>query len=142
VNTVCIEDFLISGVDFFGFERGGELCVDDEAHGLTCNEHGVISLGSGAFKTGCDVFGFEIRLVLKDFRLSNTSGQQIKHVFDPNPHASDAGASTTLVWVECDSTVHVGKIADAAALVKKVVSFNQGYLILVQIRLVRNDRLN
>ena len=43
----------------------------DEGHPfpLPRNENGVIRLGGGIFKAGCDVFGFEIGVVLKDFRM-------------------------------------------------------------------------
>ncbi len=52
-----------------------QLCVDDEPHDLACNEHGVTYLCGGMCETGGDVFGFEIGVVLKDFRLGDASGQ-------------------------------------------------------------------
>lgn len=102
-------------------QRWGQLCVDDETHGSTYDEHGVISLGSGVFETGRDVFRFEIGIVRVNFRIGNTCGQQIELVFHSNSYASDAGAAAALIWIEGDSTAHRFEVAGEVVPVMKLI---------------------
>ena len=88
-----------------------QLRADDKTHGLACHKNRVIRFGGRVFKTSHDIIRFQIRVVFENFSLWNSSGQQVEYIFDPNAHATNAGATSTLAWVECDSLAHVGMIA-------------------------------
>ena len=45
----------------------------------------------------------EVRKLLDDLTRAQSRGEQIEHVDDPDAHAADAGAATTLVRVHRDA---------------------------------------
>ncbi len=86
-----------------GFGEGGrQLGIYEEAHKSRRSHDGVVHLGGSKFKTGLNILRLEIRKIAKDFLLGNPGCQHLEDVFDTNPHAPNAGASTKLLGVKSD----------------------------------------
>jgi hypothetical protein len=105
--VVCVPQIPIA--DGFGRMPGQRKCVrqdrwqlgiDKKAHGLGRLEDCVIGLCRRELQTCANVFGFQIREVLKDFGFGYAGGKKLKHVNDPNTHAAQAGPSSTLLGIE------------------------------------------
>jgi len=79
-------------------------------HGLAGHKNRVIRFGGRVVKTSHNILRFQIRIVFENFRLRNSGSQHVKHVLDPHAHATDAGTTATLAWVECDTLAQVGMI--------------------------------
>lgn len=83
----------------------------------------MISLGSGVFETGCDVFRFEIREILQDLFPRHARRKQFKDILDPDAHPPNTGAPATLVGMEGDPLVHRMNIIHDVPAVKVCLRF-------------------
>ena len=74
--------------------------------------YGMINLGGSVFKAGANVFGFEVRIILKNFCFGGAAGQHVENVFDANTHTTNAGTTTALARIGSDAiekaAAHVG----------------------------------
>ena len=61
----------------------------------------MIRLPGGILNGGQDILAFEVRVILQYLVKRRSGAQQFKHVAHPNPHAPDAGSTTTLRVVDC-----------------------------------------
>jgi hypothetical protein len=66
----------------------------------------VVDLTSRILETSLQVLWFQVRQLLKDFRPRQSSGKEIEHIGDANPHAPDAGAPPALLGVHSNSRCH------------------------------------
>lgn len=57
----------------------------------------MIDHGGRVFNARSDVLTLKGWVVLENFLLGDSSGQQVEHVFYPDAHSADAGASAALI---------------------------------------------
>ena len=67
--------------------------------------HWVIKLARCILKRGLEVVHFKIRHLFENLTSRETRGKKIQHIYNPNPHAADAGPAPTLLRI-CSNTVH------------------------------------
>jgi hypothetical protein len=63
------------------------------------HNHGVINLGGGILKTGSNVCGFEVRIILKNLGFGRAPCQHVQNILDPNAHTPNARAATALARI-------------------------------------------
>ncbi|MDX6444083.1 MAG: hypothetical protein QOH71_1157 [Blastocatellia bacterium] len=59
----------------------------------------MINLGGGILKTGSNVFGFEVRIILKNLGFGRASREHVQNILDPNAHTPNARAATALARI-------------------------------------------
>lgn len=63
------------------------------------HNHSVINLGGGVLKTGSNVLGFEVRIILKNLGFGRAAGQHVQNILDANAHTPNARAATALARI-------------------------------------------
>src|SRR5205823_2667459 len=71
------------------------------------HNHSVINLGGGILKTGSNVFGFEVRIVLKNLGFCRASCQHVQNILDANAHTPNARAATALPGIGSDPIEYI-----------------------------------
>ncbi len=61
-------------------------------------EHGMATFYRRVFQARSDVVRFQIRNILKNFRLRNAGSQQFQHILHTDAQTSDARAPPRIVW--------------------------------------------
>jgi len=53
-------------------------------------------------QAGADILKFQIRQLLNNLLKGQAVGKKIQHVANPNPHPTNTGPPSALLWVHCD----------------------------------------
>lgn len=59
----------------------------------------MINLGGGVLKTGSNVLGFEVRIILKNLGFGRAAGQHVQNILDANAHTPNARAAAALARI-------------------------------------------
>jgi hypothetical protein len=72
----------------------------------------VIGLGGGKFEYGLNIFFLKIRVVSQNIFRGDSSREEVQQILDSHPHATDAGAPSTLSRIDRDASqeVHGGHL--------------------------------
>jgi len=80
-------------------EGGRKLRINEETH-LAAYNNGMIKITRSVCEAGSNIGGFKVRVVLENLLFRHAIGQHIEHVFYPDAHAPNAGASAALIWID------------------------------------------
>ena len=64
----------------------------------------MINLGGSILKTGTNILGFKVRIILENLCFCCASSQHVQDVLDANAHASNAGTATALAGI-CSNAI-------------------------------------
>lgn len=78
----------------------------------------MVRFCGGIGQTRGNVLRFQIRIIRQNFRFGHPRRQQIKNVFHPNPHSSDARTSSALIRIEGDPVCHGCNLRQGGTRVK------------------------
>ena len=72
----------------------------------------MIGLGGGKFEDGLNIFFLKIRVVAQNVFRGDSSREKVQQILNSHPHATDAGASSTLSRINRDASqeVHSGHL--------------------------------
>lgn len=67
------------------------------------DQHRMIEPLARKAQTGLNIFRLKIGKLFDDLLRGKAVGEQVKYIDHPNAHASDAGAPTALLRIDCNA---------------------------------------
>src|SRR5579871_4659054 len=74
----------------------------------SCHQDGMIEVSCGIDERGFEIVHLKIGKVGQNRVAAQSSSKQIQDIGDPNAHASNTGATTTLLRIDGDSLQKIG----------------------------------